>query len=75
MSKTTYQIAKGLAGQRLDRVLQIFTGQSRKKSKILLDQGRVSVNGRKVIIASWEMKSGDRIDIKQIGRASCRERV
>jgi len=63
MSKTSYQIAKGLAGRRLDRVLQIFTGQSRKKAKFLLDHGRVSVNGRKVVIASWEMKSGDHIEV------------
>lgn len=63
MSKTSYQIAKGLAGRRLDRVLQIFTGQSRKKVKALLDRGHVLINGRKVVIASWETKSGDRVEV------------
>ena len=44
---------------RLDLVLPVLTGLSRKKIKALIDEGRVEVNGRKVIIASWETKKGD----------------
>lgn len=49
--------------ERLDRVLQALLGISRKKAKGLLDEGRVRVNGRRVVIASWNMKSGDRIEV------------
>jgi 23S rRNA pseudouridine1911/1915/1917 synthase len=59
-----YPVAKGLAGQRIDRVLPIFLGLSRKKAKMLLDQGRIFVNGHRVVIASWEMKVGDQVEVK-----------
>lgn len=65
--KELFKVSTGLAGRRLDRVLQIFAGLSRKKAKGLLDQGRVFVNGRKVVIASWEMKKGDRLEIEREG--------
>ncbi|HSA59175.1 MAG TPA: RluA family pseudouridine synthase [bacterium] len=57
------KVYAALEGERLDRVLQTLTGLSRKKAKSLLDQGRVKVNGRKVIIASWQMKTGDAIEV------------
>ncbi len=57
------KVYAALDGERLDRVLQTLTGLSRKKAKFLLDQGRVKVNGRKVIIASWQMKTGDAIEV------------
>ncbi|HEX5035746.1 MAG TPA: RluA family pseudouridine synthase [bacterium] len=47
----------------MDRVLPILLGLSRKKVKTLLDAGRIFINGRKVIIASWMTKSGDKIEI------------
>src|SRR5262245_16906487 len=59
----SFQIAKGLSGRRLDRVLPILLGLSRKKVKMLLDGGRIFVNGRKVIIASWELKNGDKVEV------------
>jgi len=52
-----------MEGQRLDRVLLGPTHLSRKRVKGLIDQGRVTVNNRKVIIASWEMKLGDRVEV------------
>lgn len=55
---------KHLAGERLDRVLQKLLKISRKKAKRLLDQGKIYLNGRKVIIASWALKTGDRIGIQ-----------
>ena len=59
-----------LDGERLDRVLQSMTAQSRKKVKTLLDQGLVFVNSRKVVIASWEIHKGDRLLIEKEGEAS-----
>jgi 23S rRNA pseudouridine1911/1915/1917 synthase len=67
--KPIFKVSESLAGQRLDRVLQVFAGLTRKKAKGLLDQGRVFVNGRKVVIASWEMRKGDRLEIEQEGDA------
>jgi 23S rRNA pseudouridine1911/1915/1917 synthase len=59
----SFQIAKGLSERRLDRVLPILLGLSRKKVKGLLDEGRIFVNGRKVIIASWQTNAGDKIEV------------
>ncbi len=50
-------------GKRLDRVLAEWLKISRKKAKHLLDQGVVQVNGRKVVIASWELQKGDRVSM------------
>src|SRR3989338_1967124 len=50
--------------ERLDRVLQELTNLSRKKVKALLDEGRILLNGRKVVIASWMTNTGDRIEIR-----------
>jgi len=47
--------------QRLDLFLKEGAQISRKKAKKLIDEGRIRVNGRKVIIASWELNKGDRI--------------
>lgn len=52
-------------GERLDRYLQRKTGLSRKKVKSLLDQGRVSINGRKVVIASWTVTPEASIEIHE----------
>lgn len=66
MSKNqSFKILKKTFDPRLDRNLQVLTGLSRKKVKSLLDQGKVYVNGRKVIIASWEIKKGDLIEIRE----------
>jgi 23S rRNA pseudouridine1911/1915/1917 synthase len=63
MPSKSFPIGKGLSGQRLDRVLPILLGLSRKKVKMLLDGGRIFVNGRKVVIASWKLKSGDKVEV------------
>lgn len=67
MSKNDFQLSSTEEGKRLDRALQTITGLSRKKVKALLDQGRVLVNGRKVVIASWVMKRGDHISLVSEG--------
>src|SRR5262245_45930454 len=63
MPSKSFPIGKGLSGQRLDRVLPILLGLSRKKVKMLLDGGRIFVNGRRVVIASWELKNGDKVEV------------
>jgi 23S rRNA pseudouridine1911/1915/1917 synthase len=50
---------------RLDLFLKDAAQISRKEVKRLIDAGRVSVNQRKVIIASWELKKGDRVFIRE----------
>lgn len=66
LSQNTYQVASLYQGQRLDRVLQSLTGQSRKKVKFYLDHGQVWVNQKKVVIASWEVRKGDKIHIQTL---------
>jgi 23S rRNA pseudouridine1911/1915/1917 synthase len=52
------------AGLRLDIFLkERLPDCSRKEAKRLLDAGRVRVNGRKTVIASWELKVGDQVSI------------
>lgn len=50
--------------QRLDLFLKEAAQFSRKEAKRLLDAGKVFVNQRKVIIASWELASGDEVSIQ-----------
>ncbi|MBN1282791.1 MAG: RluA family pseudouridine synthase, partial [Proteobacteria bacterium] len=55
------------AGQRLDLWLQSrLAGVSRKQVKALLDAGRVVINGRRVVIAGWELCAGDEVDVRAL---------
>jgi len=59
-------------GQRLDRLLQEnLPQQSRKQVKSLLDAGCVLVNGRRVVIAGWEICDGDEVEVRDL-RAQAR---
>ncbi len=49
---------------RLDLFLKEVAKTSRKQVKRWLDEGRVSVNGRKVIIASWELKKSEEVRVE-----------
>ncbi len=54
------------AGMRLDLFLkEHMPNCSRKQAKRLLDGGLVRVNGRKTVIASWELQSGDKIEVAE----------
>lgn len=58
------KVAPQYAGMKLDLFLrESDPALSRKQAKRLLDAGRVRVNGRKVIIASWELQQGDVVEI------------
>lgn len=50
--------------QRLDLFLKEACHFSRKEAKRLLDAGKVFVNQRKVIIASWELEIGDEVSLQ-----------
>ncbi len=50
--------------QRLDLFLKDATQLSRKEAKRMIDAGRIFVNSRKVIIASWELESGDQVSLQ-----------
>ena len=57
-------VPRQAAGCRLDLFLKDqLPDCSRKAVKRLLDAGRVRVNGRKAIIASWELKAGDEVKV------------
>jgi len=64
MDPTDYTVGPDTAGQRLDLYLKDRLPEgSRKAAKRLLDAGRVRVNGRKIIIASWQLKRDDKVAI------------
>ena len=52
-------------GSRLDRFLTDKLKVSRKKVKRWIDEGKVFLGSKKIIIASWELKSGDRITVQE----------
>jgi 23S rRNA pseudouridine1911/1915/1917 synthase len=59
-------VSKAEGGKRIDLFLKDRLPKgSRKQAKRLLDAGRVRINGRKVIIASWELKAGDQVIVAQ----------
>lgn len=59
----TFTVQQNQAGMRLDLFLTQALPSSRKKAKALLDAGRVQVGTKKVIIASWELKEGDKVQV------------
>lgn len=61
----SFRVTQKDEGMRLDRYLQKETALSRKKVKGLLDQGQVYLSGRKVIIASWQLKAGNFVEIRE----------
>jgi len=62
--------AKALAkhqGMRLDQFLAEALDLSRKRAKLLIDQGRVFQGDKKIIIGSWEVQAGDLFQVKEPG--------
>ena len=52
-------------GMRLDQFLVQQLGQSRKKIKQTIDQGKVFMGGRRIIIASWKILDGDVVELRE----------
>ena len=65
MSKRqTYDVAKSDNGKRIDIWLAAKLDSSRKKAKELLDAGLVRIAGKKIRIASWELRAGDKVSVQ-----------
>lgn len=65
MDTRQFVVSTGEAGERLDRWLtRKMPDFSRGQIKHLLDQGRVLVNQRRVLIAGWELESEDAIEVR-----------
>ena len=61
------KVTKDQAGLRLDQFLAKAKSFSRKKAKQLIDEGRIFLAERKVIIGSWEVKAGETWSIREPG--------
>ena len=55
---------------RLDQFLAQAMGGSRKKAKQLIDEGKVFLGDRKVIIASWQVQEGETWELKDPNHAN-----
>lgn len=63
-----FDVTKSEEGERIDRWLCRKLPQlSRNQIKRTLDDGRVIINGRRVVIASWELEGGDHIELRLTG--------
>ena len=61
----TFTVKHGESGERLDKWLcKKLPKHSRKQIKSLLDDGRVMINRRRVLIAGWELEEDDSVDVK-----------
>ena len=54
---------------RLDQFLAQAMGASRKKTKQLIDEGKVFLGDRKIIIASWKVQTGEKWELKDPNEA------
>lgn len=68
------QVSSAQAGMRLDLYLAAELKISRKKAKALIDQGQVFLGSKKIIIASWELKTGDEIQVGEPAISPSRKR-
>ncbi len=66
----TFKVNKNQQGMRLDQFLAQAMKSSRKKAKQLIDEGRVFLGEKKLIIASWELHAGDTLELKEAGAVS-----
>lgn len=65
MDTRQFIVGAGQAGSRLDVLLtQVLRNLSRAEIKHLIDRGHVSVNARRVLIAGWELKSRDAVEVR-----------
>jgi 23S rRNA pseudouridine1911/1915/1917 synthase len=63
----SFQVSTEEVGTRLDIFLAARLKISRKKAKQLIDQGRVFLGTKKIIIASWEVQAGEKIVLQESG--------
>lgn len=61
----TFTVKENDAGGRIDKFLcEMLPNMSRGRIKALLDDGRVLINRRRILIAGWELEAGDEIEIR-----------
>lgn len=59
-----FSVTAAEAGERLDKYLvRKLGGAPRHGIKEMIDSGRVRVNGKRVVIAKWEMIEGDSVEV------------
>lgn len=74
-SVKNFDVSGSEDGERLDKWLcKKMPELSRKRIKALLDDGKVMINGRRVLIAGWNLEESDSVQVK-IPPASSREVV
>lgn len=62
-----FTVEEGAAAQRLDRALQRHRPSwGRRAVRSLIEGGQVRVNGRPVTLCSWQVRSGDRIELLRL---------
>lgn len=67
--KKVMEVSAKDEGKRLDAwLVENLAGCSKKHAKRLLDAGRVRIGGKKVYIAGWKTKSGDKVEISEEAR-------
>ena len=59
------QTLKVKKDNKLDLFLKDALSISRKQAKSKIDSGLIKVNGKKVIIASWQLEAGDKVELLQ----------
>lgn len=60
-----FTVSEAEAGRRLDKwLVEKLPDYSRKQVKALLDDGRVLINGRRVVIAGWELRDEDEVEVR-----------
>lgn len=62
-------VSPGVAGRRLDLFLAREGGLSRKRAKQLIDEGRVFIGAKRIVIASWQVRAGDRVSLRDPDQA------
>jgi 23S rRNA pseudouridine1911/1915/1917 synthase len=58
-----WQVPGALEGERVDRVLALITGLSRRDVNRLIDEGKVTVGGQSVSSRSRRVRSGERLGV------------
>ncbi|MFO1464176.1 MAG: RluA family pseudouridine synthase [bacterium] len=66
----TFQVQPEQDTMRLDQFLARALGGSRKKAKQLIDEGRIFLADRKVIIASWQVAAGETWTVRDPGETA-----
>ena len=66
----SFKVKPEQQGMRLDQFLAQAMGGSRKKAKQLIDEGKVFLGDRKVIIGSWQVQTGENWELKDPNQAN-----